>query len=350
MATSQNGWPAAPDLKRRKLIVNGVEFVGGIVDNDDVATVLGYVAAQFDKRVERLVNPGCWGFYYRANRNDPTSLSNHSSGTAIDINAPKHPNGVPTARTYSPAWIIEVHKILAEVNSVVRWGGDYTKTVDAMHFEINASPEAVARAAARLRMPVKPVQSKRTKAAPGRWAKFAHLSPYSLNDSIAGLRVGRKHGYTAIDLDFHMTADGVWANVHWGDLREHRLNGRKVGKNISHLPWSIVSKVRDSKGRRINSAGVMIAAAKRLGYTRIEVEPKDTPTVAQFARLKRRADRAGIEIVVKRLSNIPGAAECLHNAKAAGLTTMVLPRGTRRLSKAKYWPVTDYARGPVWWI
>jgi hypothetical protein len=157
MPRSQNGWAASPDLKRRKLVVSGVEFVGGIVDNDNVATVLGYVAEQFYERVEPLHNPGCWGFYYRANRNDPNSLSNHSSGTAIDINAPKHPNGVPTSRTYSRAQIAEVHKILGEVNHVVRWGGDYTRTVDAMHFEINASPAAVAKVAAGLRVPAKPI-------------------------------------------------------------------------------------------------------------------------------------------------------------------------------------------------
>ena len=153
MPTSQNRWVAAPDLKRRKLVVAGVEFVGGIVDNDDVATVLGYVAEQFNKRVEPLRSPGCWGFYYRANRNDPNSLSNHSSGTAIDVNAPAHPNGVATARTFSRRQIAEVHKILAEVDHVVRWGGDYTKTVDAMHFEINANAASVAQIAARLRKP-----------------------------------------------------------------------------------------------------------------------------------------------------------------------------------------------------
>lgn len=160
MATSQNGWRAAPDLKRRDLIVAGVPFVGGIVDDNDVATVLGYVAEQFHKRVEPLHNPGCWGFYYRANRNDPTSLSNHSSGTAIDVNAPRHPNGVAAARTFTKEQIAEVHKILAEVDHVVRWGGDYTKTVDAMHFEINASKAKVAEVAARLRKPKEKAVSK----------------------------------------------------------------------------------------------------------------------------------------------------------------------------------------------
>lgn len=151
MPTSQNGWPASPNLPRRKLIVNGVEFVGGILDNDDVETVLSYVLTQFDERVERLRNPGCWGGNYRANRNNPNSLSNHASWTAVDANAPAHPNGVPTSRTFSAAQIAEVHKILAEVNHVIRWGGDYSGTPDAMHFEVNTNAATLHDVAERLR-------------------------------------------------------------------------------------------------------------------------------------------------------------------------------------------------------
>jgi glycerophosphoryl diester phosphodiesterase len=206
------------------------------------------------------------------------------------------------------------------------------------------------------------VVPKRPKDAPGRWAKFAHLSPYSKNNSIAGLKAARKLGYTAIDLDFHMTADGIWANVHWGDLREHRIPGvgktaadrfrlgRSTVRPVSRLPWSIVKTLRDSGGRRINSAQVMLAAAKRLGFKRVEIEPKDIPTVEQFKRLKKHADRYGIEVVVKRLTDIPGAAKCLANAHEAGLTTMVLPR-SKTLPLAKFAEV-DYVRphGKLTWI
>lgn len=151
MPTSQNGWPASPSLARRPLVVEGVEFVGGIVDNADVETLFAYALGRFHREVEPLVNPGCWGFSYRENRNDPTSLSNHSSGTAVDANAPQHPNGVPTARTFTPAQIATVHAILADLDGVVRWGGDYQNTPDSMHFEINAVPVRVAIVAARLR-------------------------------------------------------------------------------------------------------------------------------------------------------------------------------------------------------
>ncbi|WP_248582615.1 M15 family metallopeptidase [Nocardioides sp. InS609-2] len=151
MSASQNGWSAGPGMILRPLVVGGIAFVPGIRHDDDVHTVLGYVADQFHTRVEPLRNPGCWGYAFRENRNDPNALSNHASGTAIDCNAPAHPNGVPTNRTFTPKQVAEVHKILAEVDHTVRWGGDYTGTPDAMHFEIDTTPARLAAVADRIR-------------------------------------------------------------------------------------------------------------------------------------------------------------------------------------------------------
>lgn len=156
MARSQNGWPASPVLRTRPLVVAGESFSPGVLVDDDVYEVLRYVAEQLHARVEPIVRAGWhqaddWGFYFRPNANDPDELSNHSSATAFDYNATRHPNGVPTRQTFTAAQIAEVHKILDEVDHVVRWGGDYTGTPDAMHFEINADRAAVAAVAARLR-------------------------------------------------------------------------------------------------------------------------------------------------------------------------------------------------------
>jgi hypothetical protein len=77
---SQNGWSASEHLALRPLFVGGVPFSPGIRDDDDVETVLRHVIEQFAARVEPLRTPGCWGYSYRANRNDPNSLSNHAAG------------------------------------------------------------------------------------------------------------------------------------------------------------------------------------------------------------------------------------------------------------------------------
>lgn len=144
VARSYNGWPASPSAHSIDIVdltVHGVQFVGG-VRAGDVHTVLGHIADQYHRRVEPLRNPGCWGWAYRQNRN-ADNLSCHSSGTAIDCNAPRHPNGIEARENYSRRQIDEVHRILREIpelDAVVHWGGDWHRpslTPDPMHFEIH---------------------------------------------------------------------------------------------------------------------------------------------------------------------------------------------------------------------
>jgi len=159
--TSYNGWPASRDPRAIHvvpLVVRGVEFIGGC-KSGDVHTVLSHVLGEFHDRVEHLKNPGCWGYSYRPNRNNPDELSCHASATAADANAPAHPNGVEAIKTFTPAEIAEVHEILreiAELDEVVHWGGDWHEanglTPDAMHFEIHDHDLAkLARVAARIK-------------------------------------------------------------------------------------------------------------------------------------------------------------------------------------------------------
>lgn len=155
MATSQNGWTAGQDRRAlgvdQEFSAGGVLIAGGVLAGD-VAAVLGYVAEQFHRRVERLVSGWCWGHAYRPIRGQTTGLSNHASGTAMDLNAPRHPQG--RRGTFSAAAVREIRSILAEVGGVVRWGGEWSgSSVDEMHFEITGSRAQVAAVAARLRGP-----------------------------------------------------------------------------------------------------------------------------------------------------------------------------------------------------
>ena len=137
-ATSQNGWPAGSSstIPLATLAVGAATFPAG-VRRGDVHTVLGYVARRFDNEVEALVKGWCWGHSYRV-ISGSTSLSNHSSGTAIDLNAPRHPLG--RSCTFSAAQRTRIHSIVSACNGVVRWGGDYSGRKDEMHFEINVRP------------------------------------------------------------------------------------------------------------------------------------------------------------------------------------------------------------------
>lgn len=152
--TSYNGWPANSDPSAIDVQPfgdrYGLPFPGG-VRGGDVTTVLGYVAVQLHERVEPAVDGWNWGYNYRANVNNPSSLSCHASATAIDWSAPAHPNGA--AGTFTSDQVAEIRKILAEVQGAVQWGGDYSGTTDEMHFEIIVSAATLARVAATLPVP-----------------------------------------------------------------------------------------------------------------------------------------------------------------------------------------------------
>lgn len=145
-ATSQNGYTA-----NDRSLITSVPAPGGnlAVRKGDVATVLQYVAGQFHAKVEPLVWPGCWGYAERTIRGSSTDLSNHASGTAIDLNAPQHPLGA--TGTFSANEVQAIRGILVFCDGVVRWGGDYSKRKDEMHFEIVKGLAEVARIAEKIR-------------------------------------------------------------------------------------------------------------------------------------------------------------------------------------------------------
>src|SRR6478752_2054234 len=145
--TSYNGWPASDD--KNSIGVEpfgdavGLPFPGG-VKAGDVATVLGYVATQLHYRVEACISGWDWGHSYKQNVNNPSQLSCHASGTAIDYNAPNHPNG--SSNTFSDQQVGTIYAILNEVQGAVDWLEGY----DEMHFEIAVDAGTLSRIAATL--------------------------------------------------------------------------------------------------------------------------------------------------------------------------------------------------------
>lgn len=114
----------------------------------DVSVVLLWVAAQFHKRVEPLRQSDTGGYNPRSVIGG-VSLSNHASGTAIDVRWRDHPIG--KVNTFNAEQRKEIRAILKACDGIVRWGGDYKGRKDEMHFEIVASPSAVARVADKIR-------------------------------------------------------------------------------------------------------------------------------------------------------------------------------------------------------
>lgn len=166
MTTSQNGWPliAPADVAHKTATMPGIS---GRVRLGDVFEVLAYVVEQFDKRVEKVRKADSWGYAYRAIRG-ATKWSNHASATAVDLNSNRHPLG--KHGTFNAAQVKAIHHILAEVDNVVRWGGDYwPHRPDEMHFEINLQPKGsaarVKAAAAKIRAAKNPKPPKPAPAA-----------------------------------------------------------------------------------------------------------------------------------------------------------------------------------------
>src|SRR5690625_1625835 len=87
MATSQNGWPVHPT----SATVTPLSWITGRVD-PRVHDLFYRFCARFHAEVEPIVRSHSWGWANRAIRGS-TQVSNHASGTAIDLNAPKHPLG-----------------------------------------------------------------------------------------------------------------------------------------------------------------------------------------------------------------------------------------------------------------
>lgn len=152
MAYSQNGFTAFADYGDPGLISNptvpgaDVKILGG-VRSGPASVVLLHVAKRFHETVEPLAQEqGVWGFGPRNIRGSSTTLSNHASGTAIDLNSVRHP--ISSQGTFSSPQVVAIIAILAECRGVVRWGGNYSGRKDEMHFEINAPEYEVGAVAA----------------------------------------------------------------------------------------------------------------------------------------------------------------------------------------------------------
>lgn len=139
MAVSQNGWTANDPSRVSRRDVPGTE-VELTVHNGPAGDLLLRVAALFDRDVQNIDNArgalDDWGYAERPIRGG-TTLSNHASGTAIDLNATRWPLGSQPSVNLDDGQIKLVRQMIGLTGGVVRWGGDYSGRKDPMHFEIN---------------------------------------------------------------------------------------------------------------------------------------------------------------------------------------------------------------------
>lgn len=137
--SSYNGYPASKDPNEigiKSYPVKGTDRKLRCAES--VGPLLAAFAAEFHELIEPI-DEGTfddWGYAFRMVRGSTDRLSCHSSGTAIDLNATKHPLG--KAGTF-PAEKIPMLRALAKKYGL-KWGGDFKSRPDDMHFEVEVSP------------------------------------------------------------------------------------------------------------------------------------------------------------------------------------------------------------------
>jgi hypothetical protein len=136
--TSSNGWTASAnpnEIGVKSYPVKGTKIKLRCAEK--VAPLLIGFAEEFHEIIEPIDEGTLddWGYCFRNVRGSTDKLSNHSSGTAIDLNASKHQLG--KVGTF-PNEKVPMIRALAKKYGL-RWGGDYKSRADEMHFEIDLS-------------------------------------------------------------------------------------------------------------------------------------------------------------------------------------------------------------------
>jgi hypothetical protein len=153
---SQNGWQASQNrdaINVRNYLIAGTKR--HFACNEIAAPILCAFIAEFHELIEKI-DEGTWddwGYCYRDVRGINGTLSNHSSGTAVDIDSKKHPMG--KARTFAPP-AVEIIQNLCKKYGIV-WGGNFTRK-DEMHFEIIETPAQVIERTKSMKLPMPKVR------------------------------------------------------------------------------------------------------------------------------------------------------------------------------------------------
>lgn len=124
MTKSQNGWPTV------KTGLTSLPHVTGKVLTGPVWVVMYWLCEYFARTVEPITKAWSWGWSYRRIAGS-RKWSNHASGTAVDLNAPRHPAG--KLNTFTDAQEEQIALIVKASHGVLRWGRVFK---DEMHFEI----------------------------------------------------------------------------------------------------------------------------------------------------------------------------------------------------------------------
>ena len=150
--TSSNGWTASAN--QAEIGIKVFTVIGGAKPVKlrcaaSVAPLLIAACKEWNERVEKLEPGEVQGYAFRDVRGGAGTLSNHASGTAVDIFPARHPQGSADGNLSKDqqAAILDICKKYG-----LRSGGTYKNAKpDWMHIEINITPEQAAKLVASLK-------------------------------------------------------------------------------------------------------------------------------------------------------------------------------------------------------
>ena len=150
---SQNGWPVLHSDSRLLHVWVIPAKTGEFklrLRNGSAGFLLALFALWYAETIEKVAGRVLddWGWakmrYVRGSTDD---ITNHASGTAIDLNAIRHPLGRLTLKAWQK---VKIRARLLLFAGCLRGGLDYAHRKDEMHYEINKPMASVERTARRL--------------------------------------------------------------------------------------------------------------------------------------------------------------------------------------------------------
>src|SRR5699024_796815 len=139
MAVTRLDWDVLSPTSNR---LTNFPWITGKVRAGDAYTVLYELCRRFNDEVEKITPAHSWGYAQRDVRGASGIISEHNAGTAIDLNAPKHPLG--RQGTFTRTQVNRIQQILKDLDGAVRWGGNYSGRKDEMHFELQGGGKKLA--------------------------------------------------------------------------------------------------------------------------------------------------------------------------------------------------------------
>lgn len=176
----------------------------------DTCEILMDLVRRFDATVEPVYQGKLddWSYAKRKVRESSDIWSEHSAGTAIDLNATQHPRG--SRGTFSASQRAAIRRLVDFYGGVIAWGGDFHTVPDEMHFEVTAPPGSplIKAAAHKVRTAMEDDMPTADEIAEAVWQKLTHKAFTSVseggvqldNRSIAAVSlVGARAGLAALD-------------------------------------------------------------------------------------------------------------------------------------------------------